>query len=438
MPETLESNTNGAVETVGSLDPALSKIIDPSLIINKPDLENDLQQLLYIALEALNFRPPLYIQSILGPVKKWFPPYDQYSEFTIADLWQPLRLLDYLKDIYIPAFSHTPNRWVRTFVPPFVQNLFWRPSSYFQQPDPFDCETSFSKEHWFFINGVATNEAVAKINSDLISKMFLRPVTVVHNETDSLFLDLIQCAIGKEFKTHPKLSAPQSMTEPAVKATIAILNALVDPERNKVVVICHSQGTIITANVIRALTVAIERIRKDPLVGTINNASGKSLLEHLACEIIGTKAQVIEDKLQRDDYLVSLLKKLEVYTFANCANKMTYVTFIDDQDGNQIGLPYIENFANEYDLVARLGVLSPLKEDPDIIKLDGAVYEKQGKDAWGHLLNEHYLLGIDGYLKRPDTESDPYNLNSQALFDSNNKPRFYGYFNGGRPQKYYE
>jgi len=438
MPETLEIDTSGAVETMNSLDPALSKIIDPSLVINKPDLENDFQQLLYIALEALNFRPPLYIQSILGPVKKWFPPHDQYSEFTIADLWQPLRLLNYLKEVSVPAFSHTPNRWIRTFVPPLVQNLFWRPSGYFQQSDPFDSETSFSKEHWFFINGVATNEAVAKINSDLISKMFLRPVTVVHNETDSLFLDLIQCAIGKEFKTRPILSVPQSMTEPAVKATVAILNALVDPEREKVVVICHSQGTIITANVIRALTVAIERMRNDQFVDIIDDVSGSSLLEHLASEILGSKLQEIENKLQRDDYLISLLKKLEVYTFANCANKMTYVTFINDQNGKEVGLPYIENFANEYDLVARLGVLSPLKEDPDIIKLDGAVYEKQGKDAWGHLLNEHYLLGIDGYLKRPDTKSDPYDLRSQALSESDDKPRLYGYFNGGRPQSYYE
>jgi len=438
MTETLESNISETAETVSSLQPALSQFIAPSFVINKPDLENDYQQLLYIAREALNFRPPLYIQSILGPVKKWLPPHDQYSEFTIADLWRPLRLLDYLKDISVPAFSYTPNRWVGAFFPPVVQNLFWRPSDYFQQPDPFDNETSFSKEHWFFINGVATNEAVAKINSALISKMFLRPVTVVHNETDSLLFDLIQCAIGKEFKTNPSLSVPQSMTEPAVKATIAILKALVDPERDKVVVICHSQGSIITANVIRALTVAIERMRKDQLAETIEDDSGLSLLERLACNILGSKALVIEGKQRRDDYLVSLLKKLEVYTFANCANKMTYVTYIYDQDGKEVGLPYIENFANEYDLVARLGVLSPLKEDPEIIKLDGAVYEKQGKGAWGHLLNEHYLLGIDGYLKGLNTTSNPYGLNSQTHSESNDKPRLYDYFNGGRPQAYYE
>jgi hypothetical protein len=437
MPETLERNINETVETLRPLESALSQMLNPSQVINEPELENDFQQLLYIAGEALKFRPPLYIQSILGPAKSWLPPHDQYSEFTIADLWQPLKLLDFLTDVSVPAFSHMPNRWVRTFVPPLVRSLFWRPSNYFQQTDPFDNETAFSKEHWFFINGVATNEAVAKINSDLISKMFLRPVTVVHNQTDSVLFDLVQCAIGKEFKTRPSLSTPQSMTEPVVKATIAILKALVDPERDKVVVICHSQGTIITANVIRALKVAIEKMRNDQLAQTIEYDSELGLHENLACDILASKVLEIEDEAPRADYLVSLLKKLEIYTFANCANKMTYVTYIYDQNGKEIGLPYIENFANEYDLVARLGVLSPLKEDPEIIKLDGMVYEKKGKAAWGHLLNEHYLLGIDGYLKRPDMKPDPYTSHSQDPSGSDYKPRLYGYFNGSRPKAYY-
>ena len=129
MPETLESNINETVEAHRSLEPTLSQILKPSLVINEPELENDFQQLLSIAREALNFRPPLYIQSILGPAKSWLPPYDKYSEFTIADFWRPLRLFDFLADLSIPAFSHEPKRWIRTFLPPLVQNFFWRPSN---------------------------------------------------------------------------------------------------------------------------------------------------------------------------------------------------------------------------------------------------------------------------------------------------------------------
>lgn len=438
MSETKEPEIKDIFEPSATLEPALSDFINSSLVIEQTKVENELQQLLLIAAEALKFRPPLYIKSILGPIKKWLPPHDHYSEFRIADLWHPLKLIDFLSDLSIPAFSHKPNRWVESFVPPLVQNLFWRPSDYFQQSDPFQNDTSFLKEHWFFINGVATNEAVAKINSTLISKMFLRPVTVVHNQTDSLLLDLIQCAIGKEFKTRPSLSKPQSMTEPAVKATIAILKALIDPERDKVVLICHSQGTIITANVIRALNVAIEMMKKESLDVAQESEPELNLIEHLACEILGSKALKIDDHVIRAEYLVSLLKKLEVYTFANCANKMTYITYIYDNNGKEIGLPFIENFANEFDLVARLGVLSPLKKDPDLIKIDGRLYEKQGKDAWGHLLNEHYLLGLDKYLKQAKNTSNPYCLIDSAQMETRNNPRLYSYFDGGRPDAYYE
>ena len=76
-----ESNINDDLETESSLELALSQIIEPSLVINKPDLENEFQQLLFIAKEALNFGPPRYIQSVLGPVKQWLPPHDKYSEF---------------------------------------------------------------------------------------------------------------------------------------------------------------------------------------------------------------------------------------------------------------------------------------------------------------------------------------------------------------------
>ena len=142
---------------------------------------------------------------------------------------------------------------MRTLLPPVVQNVFWRPSNYFQQADPFDGVTSFANEHWFFLNGICTNEAVAKINSDLISRLFQRPVTCIHNATCSIGLDLTQCVVGKIFKTDPDLEHAQSMTEPAIKATLAIIEALKDPNKDKVVLLCHSQGTIITANVLRAL-----------------------------------------------------------------------------------------------------------------------------------------------------------------------------------------
>ncbi len=417
------------------LDPQISRIINSVLKVTTPEQPNGYEKLLEVAIAALKFFPPFYIQSILGPMNSWIPPYRKESEFTILDLWHPIRSLDYLIDVTVPAHSHAPNRWARTLLPPPIQHLFWRPSNYFQQPDPFDNVTSFNKEHWFFINGVATNEAVAKINSNLISQLFQRPVSVIHNATDSIALDLVQCAIGKEFETNPDLDERQSMTEPAIKAAIAILEAIKDPERDKVVVLCHSQGTIITANVLRALQRClchIQVLRDSP-----DTQLDLNLIDEITLKILCIDDMLAMADNELESYLVETIRKLEVYTFANCADKMTYITHTTNSEGEKIGLPYIENFANQFDLVARLGVLSPLrKTDPSVIRIDGDVYEKQGSNAWGHLLNQHYLFGIEAFLK--GKTDNPYLLMQEQEMPVSENPRLYDYHEGGRPTPYYQ
>ncbi len=52
----------------------------------------------------------------------------------------------------------------------------------------------------------------------------------------------------------------------------------------------------------------------------------------------------------------------------------------------------IESFGNQYDLVARLGMLAP-KPGLRGIRIDGPRYIR--RDAWGHLLNDHYLAAIE-------------------------------------------
>lgn len=433
---------NNVAETVttakqGNLDPKISEIIDSVLQVIEPAEQNDYETLTKVVLEALNFFPPLYTQSIFGPIRSWIPPHKKDSEYTIIDFWRPIRTANYLVDTLVPAFAHSPGPWARTLLPPVVQNLFWRPSNYFQQTDPYASVTSFDNEQWIFVNGIATNEDVAKINSDLLSNLFKRPLTVVHNATDSTILDIVECAIGKTFKTNPNLNKEQSMTEPAIKATVAVLEALKDPAKDKVVLLCHSQGTIITANVLRALQRSISQIK------AVNNAPALmatlqlDLLERLAFDLFWCEEFTAFSPEELDSHLVQLMKKLEVYTFANCADKMNYVCHTKDQKGELIGLPFIENFANQFDLVARLGVLSPLRQtDPSIIHIDGDIYEKEGGDAWGHLLNQHYLFGMEGYLNGTSQDSNPYP--PQNALTSPRLPRLYAYYGGERPAPYYE
>jgi len=413
------------------------KYLKPSsLNITTTAPPNGYEELLRIVWEALQFFPPLYVQSIFGPIVSWLPPHRVDSEFNIIDVWRLLRSVNYLVDISVPAHSHAPNRWTRTLLPPVVQHLFWRPSNYFQQPDPFASDNSFANEHWFFINGVATNEPVAQFNSELLSKLFNRPLTVVHNQTDSLVLDLLQCALGKTFKTKPNLTDPQTMTEPTIKATVAILEALKNPQKDKVVVVCHSQGTIIAANVLRALRRALNHVKFLHAAPESLTAVDLELIDRLALEILLRDGVLEKSDQELQGHLSHIMRKMEVYTFANCADRMTYVAEMINEKGEIVGLPYIENFANQFDLVARLGVLSPLREsDPKLINIDGPIFIKTGDEAWGHLLNQHYLFGIEDFLKAPPgKETNPYQPISKAAIK---RPRLYQYYNGERPEAYF-
>jgi hypothetical protein len=124
------------------------------------------------------------------------------------------------------------------------------------------------------------------------------------------------------------------------------------------------------------------------------------------------------------------LAKLEIYNFANCANKMQYYQVAGD---GSLPLPWIENFGNQKDIVARLGMFSPHRNTE--VFIDGPSYIRIG--AWGHLLNEHYLLPIRkaqkiGRKKGGQGDSSPFNLYEAGIDDSHSSPRLFGYINGGR------
>ena len=103
-------------------------------------------------------------------------------------------------------------------------------------------------------------------------------------------------------------------------------------------------------------------------------------------------------------------------------------------------MPWIENFGNENDIVARLGMLAPRPEHWGI-GIDGPRYEHRG--AWGHMLNEHYLHAIERCQKhgrRPggDGTSAPYELVGQpsagSVEEAEQAPRLFSYINGGIPE----
>ena len=361
--------------------------------------------LLGIAQDALNLPVPLYVSSILGLPWTWIPPYQRYSEFTIVDLWRLRRMLKYLADIALPSIPVTPP----PFGPPLLNDLFFHPTVILQRPDQYGGYTSYPTEAWFFINGILTDANVAQLNAAYLSYLFHRPITLIQNSTDGIVLDLLECAVGKEWRLN---------TESVVAAFPAIHGAL-KSQKEKVVVICHSQGTIIMA---RVLMLLCKVTRPGPKPRALKAAPA---------EFIYPEQEGLEMK-DFDLLTEPELAKLEIYCFANCANTMRY--YRASHNGAP-PIPWIESFGNENDIVARLGMLAPRPKKWGI-NIDGPCYERL--KAWGHLLNQHYLAPIDalqkvGHRGGGRDGSAPFELTNGPAYPNATTPRLFSYINGGAP-----
>ena len=195
-----------------------------------------------------------------------------------------------------------------------------------------------------------------------------------------------------------------------------VLDAIADPKKKRVVVNAHSQGTLITALMLRL----IKAVYCQTMTGTRGQLSGddrKAIRRRAANEGLTVRPERLQPLLPED------LATLEVYCFANCASDMKYID-------EHLSLPRIESFGNEHDLVARLGMLAP---DPDKrhIKISGPRFRHDG--AWGHLLNAHYLTDIDRAQRQrvqaATPNATPYVLIEQSA-PPGTAPRLFDYLNG--------
>ncbi|MCW8328481.1 hypothetical protein MD588_06625 [Photobacterium sp. SDRW27] len=228
--------------------------------------------------------------------------------------------------------------------------------SFFIDPTPFIKETKITpllpaesfhnnnptpNETWFFLNGIGTNEDMAKVNAQMLSKIFKRPITPLHNPTNGFKHDLIEVMKGRTFDQNTSIAKTtrDHIRRELKKMAVKLESADEDVKSTyKVVVIAHSQGGVIISNVVRML---------------IQDPSCNSLLDHL-----------------------------EVYTFASAHDEYPSPWAVKDEQK----VPFTEHFANDNDYIAEVGVLN------SVGKTAGKVYVKGGA---GHLLNYHYLRDFD-------------------------------------------
>uniref|UniRef100_A0A7S2U0T5 Uncharacterized protein n=1 Tax=Lotharella oceanica TaxID=641309 RepID=A0A7S2U0T5_9EUKA len=203
---------------------------------------------------------------------------------------------------------------------------------------------------FIFVNGMMNARPIVEINRMILKKMFGRPINIFYNQPHSFIYDIIQCYVDKVDSVY---TAPSHGLEELV---IEILTKRNDVK--KLIIFCHSQGSIITSACLRNLR---KKVKK-----------GKLDLKHI-----------------RD--------RLEVYSFATCTNSMRY---IDDKTQ----CPYIEHYCNTKDYVSSLGVGAyPHIKRLCELRFDGRVYYR---DRWGHFFNMHYLDNLRAY-KTEGASADP-------------------------------
>ena len=208
-----------------------------------------------------------------------------------------------------------------------------------------------------------------------------------------------------------------------------MLSAVYDPQLERDIVLANSLGSIIASIMLRAIARTLDeqlvlssggrRCNWDTAAGDPLRQFDDDRDKDLRDSVARCLAQFGSG---RPDAVLARLRKLEIYTFANCADSMRQVV----RRGRR-ALPWLEHFANENDIVARLGVLSP----NDKVVIDGPRYVRRG--AWGHLLNEHHLFPIQEHLDEggPDPVPDPYPPTGPV---GSTMPRLYRYAHGGRPR----
>jgi hypothetical protein len=335
-------------------------------------------------------------QSVLGRVERALTyRYSEYAMFISTDVGRSAR---YLANILIPSLQRHGPSWM----PAALRSVFFHETTVGRRPDHDGSYDSVPDEEWFFINGILTDSGMAAWNADHLARLFHRPFTVIQNATDGPIADLLECADEKAFGMNG---------EPADVAFPKVHRALKDGTKDRIVIIAHSQGTLIAGVILRLL-----RLLYNPDGGGLSDARQADELATLR------RAGVTLDPGDFEAITTAELERLEIYCFANCSSDMRYVD--DDRE-----LPWIESLGNEHDLVARLGMLAP-NLAAEQIAIDGPLWVRRG--AWGHLLNLHYLRPIQ-LAHNGGSVADPASPYEQIGGAGATAPRLFAYINGGKP-----
>jgi len=376
---------------------------------------------------ALQISPADYVRSILGDPDSWRTKTCPPTELQLAEVREWSKGLPALAHILIPAVPWKP----RELSFPFSDLLF-RPSVVFRYPAVANVVSPTPKQRWFFINGICTDHSVVLLNAAYLHALFKRPLTVVHNFTRGIVPDLAACAVGKEW---------EHITESAAVAFPPIYAALKNKTCERVILLAHSQGTILSAVVLAVLEELYFPMQAQLAAQVVvrpERAVARKLARRWGFERTMQTPDRRKDahpatsmpsfewpgygRRQPEQVTLEELRKLEIYCFANCASEMVPVK---TRGQNGVLTPWIESYGNEMDFVARLGVLANVT-GPGSVRIAGDRYRRNA--AWGHLLNAHYLYPMMQSRKAGDPAGGLVPLNGGRTI-----PRLFAYLNAKSP-----
>tara|TARA_R110001592_G_scaffold177076_2_gene417340 strand:+ start:154231 stop:155139 length:909 start_codon:yes stop_codon:yes gene_type:complete len=173
----------------------------------------------------------------------------------IKRISQVVKNLPYLPDVLLPLDSKAP--WselnpgnyesshhfasaVRSAILPIYAPFREVPHLPYEVPERGQAIND--NEAWFFLNGICTDRSVLRLNGKALADVFQRKIYLMHNPSDGIFLDLLECAAGLTLQ-------PVSTLETSVANILEeSLNT-----HSKVILIAHSQGGIIATGALYTL-----------------------------------------------------------------------------------------------------------------------------------------------------------------------------------------
>ncbi|KAF7876534.1 hypothetical protein EAF04_001623 [Stromatinia cepivora] len=254
--------------------------------------------------------------------------------------------------------------WVFNYSICYVLNGPRSVRTYGSAPEYAQRKDEHAHERWLYLNGVCTGRHWLKGSVDRLALTFGRPVMGIHNRTNGLIFDLIECLVQRDLD--------YATTD--IRIAYRILKGeLYDDRVKRVILMCHSQGGIEASMMIDWLLAEIPQ----------------DLLQKLEVYTFGNAANHFNNPHLRREYQKCALASPSLP--ANSAGSKSPIDPRANRNRSGKSIPHIEHYAHTYEIVSRIGILhfaNKYTHDTFAARFMGRIFEVK---ATGHMFVQHYL-----------------------------------------------